>query len=227
MTYHHLPDECLEGCQWFTSLIEQRSVQRAVGKAMDRLDEWRRSNPQCLQHVGPDRYNGIYRAAVSDYHVGANLERHLRAAGLTEISARTYMSSASSLDRHPFWRLFLLAPDSAVCACRPDFRGGCQRLHRRRGSVEQARRVLGGVLHSDSGWGCGPPKSKKTGYSASSTSGCSLARALRAGPPCDRRETFLVRPMAWDFRRATRSLPVAYKILLPFLLLTLASGLSC
>jgi len=32
--------------------------------------------------------------------------------------------------------------------------------------------------------------------------------------------------MAWDFRRATRSLPVAYKILLPFLLLTLASGLS-
>ncbi|HTD77871.1 MAG TPA: hypothetical protein VK898_09565, partial [Chloroflexota bacterium] len=36
----------------------------------------------------------------------------------------------------------------------------------------------------------------------------------------------MVRPMAWDFRRATRSLPVAYKILLPFLLLTLASGLS-
>src|SRR5438067_3386216 len=32
--------------------------------------------------------------------------------------------------------------------------------------------------------------------------------------------------MAWDFRRATRSLPVAYKVLLPFLLLTLASGLS-
>ena len=36
----------------------------------------------------------------------------------------------------------------------------------------------------------------------------------------------MVRPMAWDFQRATRSLPVAYKILLPFLLLTLASGLS-
>jgi SAM-dependent methyltransferase len=56
-----------------------------------------------------DRYNDIYRKSVSDYYVSANLERHMHEAGLGDIEARTYVAHASSLEHHPFWRLFLLA----------------------------------------------------------------------------------------------------------------------
>jgi ubiquinone/menaquinone biosynthesis C-methylase UbiE len=56
-----------------------------------------------------DRYNLIYRLAVSNYYAAANLERHLAEAGLHDIEARTSFSSTRSLDAHPFWRLFLLA----------------------------------------------------------------------------------------------------------------------
>ncbi|MDQ6772087.1 MAG: methyltransferase domain-containing protein [Candidatus Dormibacteraeota bacterium] len=56
-----------------------------------------------------DRYNDIYRLAVCDYYAAANLERHMHQAGLVDVAARTYVAHATSLDQHPFWRLFLLA----------------------------------------------------------------------------------------------------------------------
>ncbi|MDQ6793004.1 MAG: methyltransferase domain-containing protein [Candidatus Dormibacteraeota bacterium] len=56
-----------------------------------------------------DRYNEVYRQAVCNYHACSNLERYLHEAGLIEVRTRTFLASASSLDEHSFWRLFLLA----------------------------------------------------------------------------------------------------------------------
>lgn len=56
-----------------------------------------------------DRYNDVYRQAVCNYHASSNLERYLHQAGLIEVTSRTFLASANSLDQHPFWRLFLLA----------------------------------------------------------------------------------------------------------------------
>src|SRR5919199_2749526 len=56
-----------------------------------------------------DRYNDVYRQAVCNYHACSNVERYLHESGLIEVRTRTFLASASSLDQHPFWRLFLLA----------------------------------------------------------------------------------------------------------------------
>jgi hypothetical protein len=56
-----------------------------------------------------DRYNDVYRKAVCDYHVCANLERHLHEAGLVDVQAQTHLAHTTGLDQRPFWRLFLLA----------------------------------------------------------------------------------------------------------------------
>jgi len=55
-----------------------------------------------------DRYNDIYRKAVCNYYVCADLERHFHAAGLVDVVARTHVAHTTTLDAHPFWRLFLL-----------------------------------------------------------------------------------------------------------------------
>lgn len=52
--------------------------------------------------------NSIFARAVYDLNVSANLARHFRAAGLTDVRTSAYLAHTSSLNAHPFWRAFLI-----------------------------------------------------------------------------------------------------------------------
>jgi ubiquinone/menaquinone biosynthesis C-methylase UbiE len=55
------------------------------------------------------RLNGMFHEALYAYDVSANLARHFRAAGLTEVRTRAFLATTDSLDARPFWRAFLVA----------------------------------------------------------------------------------------------------------------------
>jgi len=55
-----------------------------------------------------EAFNTIFRKAVYDYHVSANLSRHFHAAGLSDVQAKAFLAHADSLDAHPFWRAFIV-----------------------------------------------------------------------------------------------------------------------
>ncbi len=50
----------------------------------------------------------MFRRICDDYTVAGNLARHFRAAGLQDVTTRTSVTHADSLDEHPFWRAFLI-----------------------------------------------------------------------------------------------------------------------
>jgi ubiquinone/menaquinone biosynthesis C-methylase UbiE len=65
----------------------------------------------CLATSRPElaaALNDALRRAVYDVMVSANLARHFREAGLTDVTTRTYVAHASRLDEHPFWKAFLV-----------------------------------------------------------------------------------------------------------------------
>jgi ubiquinone/menaquinone biosynthesis C-methylase UbiE len=55
-----------------------------------------------------EAFNAIFKAAVYDYYVSANLARHFHAAGLKNVRTHTLMAHTDNLDSHPFWRAFML-----------------------------------------------------------------------------------------------------------------------
>jgi ubiquinone/menaquinone biosynthesis C-methylase UbiE len=55
-----------------------------------------------------DAFNAIFKRAVYDYFVSANLARHFMAAGLTAVRSEAFLAHTESLDGHPFWRAFIV-----------------------------------------------------------------------------------------------------------------------
>jgi ubiquinone/menaquinone biosynthesis C-methylase UbiE len=55
-----------------------------------------------------ESFNAIFKAAVYDYYVSANLARHFHAAGLKAIRTRAFLAHTDNLDSHPYWRAFML-----------------------------------------------------------------------------------------------------------------------
>jgi ubiquinone/menaquinone biosynthesis C-methylase UbiE len=65
-----------------------------------------------LSSTRPDlvaRLNGMFRQALYDYDVSANLARRFRAVGLVDVHTRAFLAQSAGLDEHPFWRAFLVA----------------------------------------------------------------------------------------------------------------------
>jgi ubiquinone/menaquinone biosynthesis C-methylase UbiE len=56
-----------------------------------------------------DAFNAIFRKAVHNYFVSANLARHFHNAGLKNVRTQTVLAHTDSLDAHPFWRAFICA----------------------------------------------------------------------------------------------------------------------
>jgi SAM-dependent methyltransferase len=88
-------------------ISEMARVTRPGGR-VGALEWLPRFTISCTDPGLADRYNDVYRMAVCDYQVCANLERHLQDCGLVEVVGSTHVASAASLDDHLFWRLFLL-----------------------------------------------------------------------------------------------------------------------
>jgi ubiquinone/menaquinone biosynthesis C-methylase UbiE len=55
-----------------------------------------------------ESFNAIFKAAVYDYYISANLARHFQAAGLKAIRTRAFLAHTDNLDSHPYWRAFML-----------------------------------------------------------------------------------------------------------------------
>lgn len=55
-----------------------------------------------------ESFNAIFKAAVYDYYVSANLARHFHAAGLKTIRTHAFLAHTDNLDSHPYWRAFML-----------------------------------------------------------------------------------------------------------------------
>jgi SAM-dependent methyltransferase len=55
-----------------------------------------------------EAFNRIFRKAVYDYHVSANLSRHFHAVGLSGVQVKGFLAHTDSLDAHPFWRAFIV-----------------------------------------------------------------------------------------------------------------------
>jgi ubiquinone/menaquinone biosynthesis C-methylase UbiE len=55
-----------------------------------------------------EAFNAIFKAAVHDYYVSANLARHFHSAGLKNVRIHALMAHTDNLDSHPFWRAFML-----------------------------------------------------------------------------------------------------------------------
>jgi ubiquinone/menaquinone biosynthesis C-methylase UbiE len=53
-------------------------------------------------------FNAIFRTAMYEYGVSANLARHFRTAGLTDVGRAAFLAHTDSLDAHPFWRAFII-----------------------------------------------------------------------------------------------------------------------
>ena len=54
------------------------------------------------------RFNDLFRRAVHEHGVGANLAHHFREAGLVGVQTGAHLAHARSLEAHPFWRAFLV-----------------------------------------------------------------------------------------------------------------------
>ena len=55
-----------------------------------------------------DAFNAVFKRAVYDYFVSANLARHFMAAGLTDVRTEAFLAHTDNLDAHPFWRAFIV-----------------------------------------------------------------------------------------------------------------------
>src|SRR5919108_127835 len=88
-------------------ISEMARVTRPGGR-VGALEWLPRFTISCTDPDLAERYNDVYRMAVCDYQVSANLERHLQDCGLVEVAGNTHLAHAASLDDHPFWRLFLI-----------------------------------------------------------------------------------------------------------------------
>jgi hypothetical protein len=55
-----------------------------------------------------DAFNAIFKKAVYDYFIGANLARHFGAAGLNDVRTAAFLAHTDNLDAHPFWRAFIV-----------------------------------------------------------------------------------------------------------------------
>jgi SAM-dependent methyltransferase len=55
-----------------------------------------------------EAFNAVFKRAVYDYFVSANLARHFMAAGLTEVRTEAFLAHTDNLDAHPFWRAFIV-----------------------------------------------------------------------------------------------------------------------
>jgi ubiquinone/menaquinone biosynthesis C-methylase UbiE len=55
-----------------------------------------------------EAFNAIFKSAVYDYYVCANLARHFHSAGLKDVHTQTLVAHTDSLGGHPFWRAFML-----------------------------------------------------------------------------------------------------------------------
>ena len=58
---------------------------------------------------GLDAFNDIFRKAVHDYFISANLTRHFHEVGLRHVRAQAVLAHTNDLDSHPFWRAFIFA----------------------------------------------------------------------------------------------------------------------
>jgi len=55
-----------------------------------------------------EAFNTIFRKAVYDYNVSANLARHLHSVGLSGVRVKGFLAHTDNLDAHPFWRAFIV-----------------------------------------------------------------------------------------------------------------------
>jgi SAM-dependent methyltransferase len=58
--------------------------------------------------AGLSAFNRIFRKAVYDYHVSANLARHFRDVGLENVRRSAFLAHSTSLDEPAFWRTFIV-----------------------------------------------------------------------------------------------------------------------
>lgn len=55
-----------------------------------------------------DAFNAVFRKALHDYFVSANLARHFHAVGLSNVRTHAVLAHTDKLDGHPFWRAFIV-----------------------------------------------------------------------------------------------------------------------
>jgi hypothetical protein len=55
-----------------------------------------------------DAFNAIFRKAVYEYYVSANLAHHFHAVDLKDVRIETFLAHTDNLDAHPFWRAFIV-----------------------------------------------------------------------------------------------------------------------
>jgi ubiquinone/menaquinone biosynthesis C-methylase UbiE len=55
-----------------------------------------------------DAFNAIFRKAVYEYYVSANLAHHFHAADLNDVRTENFLAHTDNLDAHPFWRAFIV-----------------------------------------------------------------------------------------------------------------------
>jgi ubiquinone/menaquinone biosynthesis C-methylase UbiE len=55
-----------------------------------------------------EAFNAVFKAAVHDYYVCANLARHFHSVGLQDVRTQALLAHTDNLNAHPFWRAFMV-----------------------------------------------------------------------------------------------------------------------